>query len=61
MRETARARVAMTASGTATTNASAMLHDLYATEGRALPQQGVDAFDEVRPANVVALKRPGCQ
>lgn len=40
---------------------SAMLHDLYATEGRALPQQGVDAFDELRPANVVALKRPGCQ
>ena len=40
---------------------SAMLHELYATEGRALPQQGVDTFDEVRPANVVVLKRPGCQ
>jgi len=40
---------------------SAMLHDLYATEGRALPQQGLDALEEVRPANVVVLKRPGCQ
>jgi phosphonate transport system ATP-binding protein len=40
---------------------SAMLHDLYATEGRALPQQGVDVLDEARPANVVVLKRPGCQ
>jgi phosphonate transport system ATP-binding protein len=40
---------------------SAMLHDLYATEGRALPQQGVDVFEVDRPTNVVALKRPGCQ
>ena len=40
---------------------TAMLHDLYATEGRALPQQGVDAIEVERPANVVALKRPGCQ
>jgi phosphonate transport system ATP-binding protein len=41
---------------------SAMLHDLYATEGRALPQQGVDVLgDAARPANVVLLKRPGCQ
>jgi phosphonate transport system ATP-binding protein len=40
---------------------SAMLHELYATEGRALPQQGVDVLDEVRPSNVVSLKRPGCQ
>ncbi len=40
---------------------SAMLHDLYATEGRALPQQGVAAIDRARPANVVVLKRPGCQ
>jgi phosphonate transport system ATP-binding protein len=40
---------------------SAMLHDLYATEGRALPQQGVDVLEVERPANVVALKRPGCQ
>ena len=40
---------------------SAMLHDLYATEGRALPQQGVDVFEVDRPANVVVLKRPGCQ
>jgi phosphonate transport system ATP-binding protein len=39
-----------------------MLHDLYATEGRALPQQGIDPIDDaVRPANVVVLKRPGCQ
>jgi phosphonate transport system ATP-binding protein len=40
---------------------SAMLHDLYATEGRALPQQGIDALDEVRADNVLVLKRPGCQ
>ena len=40
---------------------SAMLHDLYATEGRALPQQGVDVLHDVRPTNVVVLKRPGCQ
>ncbi len=41
---------------------SAMLHELYATEGRALPQQGIDAIAaHARPANVVALKRPGCQ
>ena len=41
---------------------SAMLHELYATEGRVLPQQGVDVVDRsVRRANVVVLKRPGCQ
>ena len=41
---------------------SAMLHELYATEGRMLPRQGVDVLDDaVRPANVVVLKRPGCQ
>ena len=40
---------------------TAMLHDLYATEGRALPQQGIDVLKEERPANVVMLKRPGCQ
>jgi phosphonate transport system ATP-binding protein len=40
---------------------SAMLHDLYATEGRALPQQGVDVLEVERAANVVVLKRPGCQ
>jgi phosphonate transport system ATP-binding protein len=41
---------------------SAMLHELYATEGRALPQQGVAAIaDAARPTNVVVLKRPGCQ
>jgi hypothetical protein len=38
-----------------------MLHDLYATEGRALPRQGLDALPDERPANVVLLKRPGCQ
>jgi phosphonate transport system ATP-binding protein len=40
---------------------SSMLHDLYATEGRALPEQGVDVVEEVRRHNVVSLKRPGCQ
>ncbi|MEO8836518.1 MAG: ATP-binding cassette domain-containing protein [Caldimonas sp.] len=42
---------------------SAMLHDLYATEGRALPMQGVDgdAHERARAANVLVLKRPGCQ
>jgi phosphonate transport system ATP-binding protein len=40
---------------------TAMLHDLYATEGRALPQQGLDVLPDERPANVVLLKRPGCQ
>ena len=41
---------------------STMLHELYATEGRVLPRQGVDAFGaEARAANVVLLKRPGCQ
>lgn len=41
---------------------SAMLHELYATEGRVLPTQGVDEVDvDMRPANVLVLKRPGCQ
>jgi len=41
---------------------TAMLHELYATEGRELPRQGVDALvEDVRPPNVVVLKRPGCQ
>ncbi len=41
---------------------SAMLHDLYATEGRVLPQQGVDVVEAgAAAANVVVLKRPGCQ
>jgi len=41
---------------------TAMLHELYANEGRQLPQQGLDALaDDVPPANVVVLKRPGCQ
>lgn len=41
----------------------AMLHDLYATEGRTLPTQGVDerADDDMRARNVLVLKRPGCQ
>lgn len=38
-----------------------MLHELYATEGRLLPYQGVEQQHEERPANVVQLKRPGCQ
>jgi phosphonate transport system ATP-binding protein len=40
---------------------SAMLHELYATEGRALPQQGIDVVEPVSGGNVVMLKRPGCQ
>jgi phosphonate transport system ATP-binding protein len=40
---------------------SAMLHELYATEGRVLPTQGVAAVDDERPSNVLVLKRPGCQ
>jgi phosphonate transport system ATP-binding protein len=41
---------------------STMLHELYATEGRELPRQGVDALgEEGRAPNVVLLKRPGCQ
>jgi phosphonate transport system ATP-binding protein len=40
---------------------SAMLHELYATEGRVLPTQGVDTVEAERPANVLVLKRPGCQ
>lgn len=39
----------------------AMLHELYATEGRVLPTQGVDVDADERPANVLVLKRPGCQ
>jgi phosphonate transport system ATP-binding protein len=40
---------------------TAMLHDLYATEGRALPVQGVEAADPARAPNVLVLRRPGCQ
>ena len=41
---------------------SAMLHELYATEGRVLPTQGVGEVEaERRPSNVLVLKRPGCQ
>jgi phosphonate transport system ATP-binding protein len=40
----------------------ALLHELYETEGRTLPMQGVEALDdEIRSGNVVVLKRPGCQ
>jgi phosphonate transport system ATP-binding protein len=41
---------------------SGMLHELYATEGRVLPTQGVEPESERdRPANVLVLRRPGCQ
>ena len=40
---------------------TAMLHELYATEGRALPVQGVAAAAPVRAPNVLVLRRPGCQ
>ncbi len=39
----------------------AMLHELYATEGRVLPEQGIEPIEEARAGNVLALKRPGCQ
>jgi phosphonate transport system ATP-binding protein len=41
----------------------AMLHELYATEGRTLPTQGLDETgdDARRAANVLVLKRSGCQ
>ncbi|MEP7138463.1 MAG: ATP-binding cassette domain-containing protein [Caldimonas sp.] len=39
----------------------AMLHELYATEGRVLPEQGVEPIVEARVGNVLSLKRPGCQ
>ncbi|MGZ5250074.1 MAG: phosphonate ABC transporter ATP-binding protein [Caldimonas sp.] len=40
---------------------SAMLHELYATEGRVLPTQGVDTSRDAPAPNVVVLARPGCQ
>ena len=40
---------------------TAMLHELYATEGRTLPVQGVGAEAPERAANVLVLRRPGCQ
>ena len=40
---------------------SAMLHELYATEGRELPVQGLADSAPERPSNVLALRRPGCQ
>jgi len=40
---------------------TAMLHELYATEGRTLPVQGVETAEPERAPNVLALRRPGCQ
>ena len=41
---------------------TAMLHDLYANEGRILPTQGIDdAHDDLPLGKVLKLKRPGCQ
>jgi phosphonate transport system ATP-binding protein len=40
---------------------TAMLHELYATEGRTLPLQGVAAETSGRGANVLVLRSPGCQ
>ncbi len=41
---------------------TAMLHELYANEGRTLPTQGVDDPDEgVLAGKVLRLKRSGCQ
>ena len=40
---------------------TAMLHELYATEGRTLPVQGVEAAAPERAPNVLVLRRPGCQ
>jgi phosphonate transport system ATP-binding protein len=40
----------------------AMLHELYATEGHALPTQGLDEqAQELAPRKVLKLQRPGCQ
>ena len=39
---------------------SAMLHELYATEGRTLPTQGIEALDDEPPAGSAWLRRPGC-
>ncbi len=38
-----------------------MLHELYATEGAALPTQGVPAALPEAGSNVVPLARPGCR
>jgi phosphonate transport system ATP-binding protein len=38
-----------------------MLHDLYATEGAALPTQGVPRVLPEAAGNVVPLARPGCR
>ena len=40
----------------------AMLHELYATEGHALPTQGLDErAQELAPRKGLKLQRPGCQ
>ena len=40
---------------------TAMLHELYATEGRALPRPGRGAPRRANaPSNVLVLRRPGC-
>jgi phosphonate transport system ATP-binding protein len=38
-----------------------MLHELYATEGAALPTQGVPVAPSPTIGNVVPLARPGCR
>ena len=38
---------------------SAMLHELYATEGRALPRQGVDVLDVERAGQRRRAQAPG--
>ena len=38
----------------------AMLHELYATEGSVLPEQGIESIVDTRVGNVLALRRPGC-
>ena len=40
---------------------TAMLHELYATEGRALPDPGRRGRGAERAPNVLVLRRPGCQ
>ena len=39
---------------------TAMLHELYATEGRTLPTQGIEALGDEPPAGTAWLRRPGC-
>jgi phosphonate transport system ATP-binding protein len=40
---------------------TAMLHELYANEGRTLPTQGIDDAQDLPAGNVLKLQRPGCQ